>query len=170
MVSVVVTRRNQPRPCTWQWTLYVAMVVSRVKRDGIKMYENALGVYTHDDCGHSLLVFHSRITNTVPRFTHVFLYCTSMRLTICRCCDGKLKQAVYLRQWQEKKLAATRACRSGSCEVRIFASFPCLDSRSAEQWDQQSLALSAALLMFTRRYVQHGCSFFFCLLICCVDI
>ena len=107
-----------------QWTLYVAMMVSRVKRDGIKMYENALGVYTHDDCGHSLLVFHSRITNTVPCFTHVFLYCTSMRLTICRCCDGKLKQAVYLRQWQEKKLAATRACRSGSCEVRIFASFP----------------------------------------------
>ena len=47
MGSVVFTRRNQPRPCPWQWTLYVAMVVSRVKRDGIKMYENALGVYTH---------------------------------------------------------------------------------------------------------------------------
>ena len=61
MVSVVLTRRNEPTHCTWQWTLYVAMIVSRGKRDGIKMYENALGVYTHDDCGHSILVFHLRI-------------------------------------------------------------------------------------------------------------
>ena len=39
----------------------MAMIVSRGKRDGIKMYENAVGVYTHDDCGHSILVFHLRI-------------------------------------------------------------------------------------------------------------